>query len=187
MNVQGDQKVPVQQITPLSQHTRFLPHSVAQSDRLATDRQGQGDTRLTLTPSVIPSSNYVIVVSAWNCLKCFCVFLYCNHQVHRDFWSPCITYHVDAGTMLGLFLSLSLSLSLSIQACCCRLCHLFLLRVLYKSNPVKSTAYDSPQSLSPVHFLRRASPSTMRVFSSSRFSKRILLAACIKYAIESEA
>jgi hypothetical protein len=28
-----------------------------------TDRQGQGDTTLTLTPSVIPNSNYVIMVS----------------------------------------------------------------------------------------------------------------------------
>jgi hypothetical protein len=33
-----------------------------QSDCLAADRQGQGDTRLTLTPSVIPNSNYVIMV-----------------------------------------------------------------------------------------------------------------------------
>jgi hypothetical protein len=40
------------------------------------DRQGQGDTRLTLTPSVIPNSNYVIMVSDWNCLKCFCVFFF---------------------------------------------------------------------------------------------------------------
>jgi hypothetical protein len=39
------------------------PHYVAQSDCLAADRQGQGDTRLTLTPSVIPNSNYVIMVS----------------------------------------------------------------------------------------------------------------------------
>jgi hypothetical protein len=36
---------------------------LAQSDCLAADRQGQGDTRLTLTPSVIPNSNYVIMVS----------------------------------------------------------------------------------------------------------------------------
>jgi hypothetical protein len=43
------------------------------------------DTRLTLTPSVIPNSNYVIMVSEWNCLKYFCLFFYCNHQVHRDF------------------------------------------------------------------------------------------------------
>jgi hypothetical protein len=44
------------------------------------------DAGLTQTPSVIPNSNYVImVVSDWNCLKYFGVFLYCNHQVHRDF------------------------------------------------------------------------------------------------------
>jgi hypothetical protein len=69
----------------LSQHTSFLPQYLAQSDCLAADRQGQGDTRLTLTPSFIPNSNYVIMVSDWNCLKYFCVFMYCNHQVHRDF------------------------------------------------------------------------------------------------------
>jgi hypothetical protein len=38
-------------------------------DYLAADRQGQGNTRLTLTPSVIPNSNYVIMVSDWNYLK----------------------------------------------------------------------------------------------------------------------
>jgi hypothetical protein len=36
---------------------------LAQSDCLAADRQGQGDTRLTVTPSVIPNSNYIIMVS----------------------------------------------------------------------------------------------------------------------------
>jgi hypothetical protein len=36
---------------------------LAQSDCLATDCQGQEDTRLTLMPSVIPDSNYVIMVS----------------------------------------------------------------------------------------------------------------------------
>jgi hypothetical protein len=41
----------------------MLPYYLAQSDCLAADRQGQGDTRLTLMPSVIPKSNYVIVVS----------------------------------------------------------------------------------------------------------------------------
>jgi hypothetical protein len=30
---------------------------------LAADRQGQGDTRLTLTPSAIPNSNYLIMVN----------------------------------------------------------------------------------------------------------------------------
>jgi hypothetical protein len=76
-NVQGDQKVAV--------HLSLLPHYLAQSDCLAADRQDQGDTILTLTLSVIPNSNYVIMVSDWNSLKYFCVFLYCNHQVHRDF------------------------------------------------------------------------------------------------------
>jgi hypothetical protein len=37
-------------------------HYLVQSESLAADRQGQGDTRLTLTPSVIPNSNYVIMV-----------------------------------------------------------------------------------------------------------------------------
>jgi hypothetical protein len=36
---------------------------LAQSDCLAANRQGQVDTSITLTPSVIPNSNYVIVVS----------------------------------------------------------------------------------------------------------------------------
>jgi hypothetical protein len=40
------------------------------------------NTRLTLTPSIIPNSNYVIMVSDRKYLKYFCVFLY---QVHRDF------------------------------------------------------------------------------------------------------
>jgi 6-phosphogluconolactonase/glucosamine-6-phosphate isomerase/deaminase len=35
---------------------------LAQSDCFATDRQGQEEPRLTLTPSVIIDSNYVIVV-----------------------------------------------------------------------------------------------------------------------------
>jgi hypothetical protein len=32
------------------------------------------DTRLTLIPSVIPNSNYVIMVTYWHFLKYFCVF-----------------------------------------------------------------------------------------------------------------
>jgi 6-phosphogluconolactonase/glucosamine-6-phosphate isomerase/deaminase len=48
---------------------------VAQSVCLAADRQGQGDTRLTLTPSVIHNSNYVIMVTDWNRWKYFCLFL----------------------------------------------------------------------------------------------------------------
>jgi hypothetical protein len=41
------------------------------------------DTRLTLMPSVIPNSNYVFMVSDRNFKIFLCVFLYCNHQVHR--------------------------------------------------------------------------------------------------------
>jgi hypothetical protein len=51
------------QIKPLAQHTSFLFHYLAQSDCLAADRQGHGDTRLTLTQSVIPNSKYVTTVS----------------------------------------------------------------------------------------------------------------------------
>jgi hypothetical protein len=79
--IQSDQK---SLYTWWLKYTSFLPHYLVQSDCLTADRQGQGDTRLTLTPSVIPNSNYVIMVSDWNCLKCVCAFLYCNHQVHRD-------------------------------------------------------------------------------------------------------
>jgi hypothetical protein len=74
------------------QNTYFMPHYLAQSDWLAADRQGQGVTRLTLTPSVIPNSNYVITVSVWNYLKYFCSFLYCDHQVRRNVWSPCTLF-----------------------------------------------------------------------------------------------
>jgi hypothetical protein len=40
----------------------FKVSAASQSDCLAADRQGQGDTRLTLTSSVIPNSNHVITV-----------------------------------------------------------------------------------------------------------------------------
>jgi hypothetical protein len=70
------------------QYKSFLPHYLAQSDCLAAYRQGQGDTRLTITSSVIPNSNYVIMVSDSNCLKYFCVFCTVIIRCHRDFWSP---------------------------------------------------------------------------------------------------
>jgi hypothetical protein len=102
LEIQGDQKVSVHlhvrssTVTPLSQHTSFLPHYLAQSDCLATDRQGQGDIRLTLTPSVIPNSNYVFMVSDWNCLKYFCMFfvLY-SSGAHRLFDHP-VPYFYEA-------------------------------------------------------------------------------------------
>jgi hypothetical protein len=61
-DVQGDQKVSLH----LMLQYRTLQVKFKMS---AADRQGQADTRLTLTPSVIPNSNYVIMVSDWNCLK----------------------------------------------------------------------------------------------------------------------
>jgi hypothetical protein len=79
---QGDQKVSVQLM--ISIHTSFLTHYLAQSNCFTANRQGQEDTRLTLTPSVIPNSNYFIMVSE-TVQNIFICFLYCNHQVHRDF------------------------------------------------------------------------------------------------------
>jgi hypothetical protein len=64
--IQGNQNVSV--------HHHHLPHYFAQSDCLAADRQVEGDTRLTLTPSVFLNSYNVIMVSDWNCLKYFGVF-----------------------------------------------------------------------------------------------------------------
>jgi hypothetical protein len=54
------------------------------------DRQGQRDTRLTLTPSSILNSNYVIMVSNWNCLKYFACFFTVIIRCTETFWSPCI-------------------------------------------------------------------------------------------------
>jgi hypothetical protein len=60
-----------------------------QTDWQPTARD-RGTLRLTLTPSVFPNSNNVIVVSDWNCLKYFCVC--CCTVIIRcieTFWSPC--------------------------------------------------------------------------------------------------
>jgi hypothetical protein len=81
VKLQYDQKVSVHLIVTIQKVTS----SVQSVTRQSAARQGQGDTRLTLTPSAIPNSNYIIMVNDWNCLKYFCVFLYCNHQVHRYF------------------------------------------------------------------------------------------------------
>jgi hypothetical protein len=55
--------------------------------------QGQRDTRLTLTLSVIPNSNYVIMVIE-RVSNIFACFLYCNHQVHRDILISLYKYYV---------------------------------------------------------------------------------------------
>jgi hypothetical protein len=46
--------------------------------------------------------HYVITVSDWNCLKYFCVFLYCNNQVHRDFLITLYNIIIDLGIPVKL-------------------------------------------------------------------------------------
>ena len=83
--IQGDQKVSVHLMITIQKVTSNFQSVPRQS--LDIYWHGLGDTRLTLTPSVIPNSNYVIMVGDWNGLKyiIFACFLYCNRQVHRDF------------------------------------------------------------------------------------------------------
>jgi hypothetical protein len=64
--IQDDKKFSVQLMISI--------HILAKSVCLAANRQGQGDTRLTLTPCVIPYCNYFTMVSDCNCLKYFCIF-----------------------------------------------------------------------------------------------------------------
>jgi hypothetical protein len=49
------------------------------------------DRHATLTPSLIPNSNYVIMVRDWKCLKYFWVFfvLWLSGSA-ETFWSPCV-------------------------------------------------------------------------------------------------
>jgi hypothetical protein len=69
----------------ISHFTLQIIFKVSPASLHTADLQGQEDIRLTLTPSVIPNSNYVIMVSDGNCLKYFCVFLYFNHHVYKNF------------------------------------------------------------------------------------------------------
>jgi hypothetical protein len=77
--------------------------TVAQSECLAADRQGKGDTKLTLTPSVIPNSNCVIMVSDWNYLKYFYV-LFCtiSSGAQRLFDHP-VYQHSESNVIHFLF------------------------------------------------------------------------------------
>jgi hypothetical protein len=79
--VQGNQKVSVPLIITIKDGTVVFKVSPASlqtfaetPNRLAADSQGQWDTRLTLPPSDIPNSNYVIVVIDRKCLNYFCLF-----------------------------------------------------------------------------------------------------------------
>ena len=42
-------------------------------------------------------TQFSVWINVWrlagDTLRIACNFLYCNHQVHRDFWSPCIFFH----------------------------------------------------------------------------------------------
>jgi hypothetical protein len=69
----------------ISVHLMITIKYLAQYECLVADRQDQGDTRLTLAPSVILNYNYVIMVSDWNCLTYFCEFFYSNYQINRVF------------------------------------------------------------------------------------------------------
>jgi hypothetical protein len=110
MFVQGDQKVSVHLMSTVQKVTSNVQSVHRQSPDIYwhADCQGQEDIRLTLTPSIIPNSNYVIMVSDWNCLKYFCLFLYCNHQVHRDFlitlYNVTLTRLIETDKMLFSFL-----------------------------------------------------------------------------------
>jgi hypothetical protein len=45
----------------------------------------------------------IITVSDWNSLKYVCVFLYCNHHMHRDFWSPCLKFAFQMSVFTNIF------------------------------------------------------------------------------------
>jgi hypothetical protein len=93
---------------------------LAQSDCLTADRQGQGDTRLILTPSVIPNSNYAIMVSDWNCLKYFCVFFFTVIiRCTETFWSPCmcIYIYICIWAHLYIYMYIYICLYTSVSTC----------------------------------------------------------------------
>jgi hypothetical protein len=65
MYIQGDQNVSVYLITvqKVTSNAQSVPRQSPGSDCLAADRQGQGDTRFTITLYFTPNSNNVIMVS----------------------------------------------------------------------------------------------------------------------------
>jgi hypothetical protein len=97
-DIQRDQKVSVHLMITIQKVASNIQRTPCQSPDI--HHQGQGDTRLTLMPSVIPNSNYIIMVSDWNFLKYFCLFLYYNYQVFRDFL---ITLYLSCNVMLKTF------------------------------------------------------------------------------------
>jgi hypothetical protein len=61
------------------------------------------DTKFTLTPSVIPNSNYFINVSDWNCLKYFCDFFTVIIRCTQAFWSPGTFYSLHIRTSFVIY------------------------------------------------------------------------------------
>jgi hypothetical protein len=66
--IQGDKDVSVQVMTTV-QKVSSLQTIIDTPNCVLENRQGQGNTRLTPTPSVITNSNYNTMARDWNCLK----------------------------------------------------------------------------------------------------------------------
>jgi hypothetical protein len=77
------------------------------------------NTRLTLTPYVLPNSNYVIMVSDWNCLKYFCVFLCWNNQVHSDFLITLYLFKFCLASKMVNYTTLRQMSIIYVLLCCC--------------------------------------------------------------------
>jgi hypothetical protein len=116
--IQGDQKFSVPLIITIQKHhyhnTRLscLTTSLNLTAWQPATR-ARGGTGLTLTPSVIPNSNHVIMVT--NCLKYFCVCIFFNRQVHRD---VLITLYVDSARTAQQTLFTSVIQNQSVNAVC---------------------------------------------------------------------
>jgi hypothetical protein len=86
-NSAGWSKISLQLMITIQTVTSNVQFPLSVSRHLLTR---QGDIRLPLTPSVTPHSNYVIMVSDWNCLKYFLrVFFTVIIRCTEIFWLPC--------------------------------------------------------------------------------------------------
>jgi hypothetical protein len=84
--------ITIRKVTSIYHNTR-LPDSLRDSIWLLGSRPPGPGGQWTHTIAICYSnSNHVIMASDWNCLKYFCVFLYCNHQVTETFDNPEYNY-----------------------------------------------------------------------------------------------
>jgi hypothetical protein len=123
---QGDKNVSVHTMITIRKVTRNV-QSVPAS--LQTFIDTPKCTRPTPTPSVIPNSNYVIMVSDWNCIKYFTFFLFCNHQVHKECLITlymCVCVCVCVSPMRNFRLALCCEMYLCSSAILCSLDWLFI-------------------------------------------------------------